>query len=129
MNKLKERGKSTILSGYVTDTDTICNSIGVKDHGITHISDLDCMTEEADCRLTLHIAKTGEEHFKIILVHSNDTVVVIFNEQFKSVNIEDMDKISCPRQHKNIPTHRIADILGVDKSSVEGPYFDRKGRD
>ena len=39
MNKAKE-------SGYVTDKDGICNSIEVKGDESTHLSDLDCMTEE-----------------------------------------------------------------------------------
>ena len=40
---------------------------------MTIIYDLDCMTEEAGCRLILNTAKAGEEYFNIILVLSNDT--------------------------------------------------------
>ena len=71
MNKAKERGKSIILSGFVTDKDGICTSIEVKDHEITHICDLE---EDVDCHLILHIVKAGEAHFNIIIVLSNDTV-------------------------------------------------------
>ena len=38
----------------------ISNRIEVKDREINHIPDLECMTEEAGCRLILHIAKAGE---------------------------------------------------------------------
>ena len=56
---------------------------------MTIIYDLDCVTEEAGCRLILHIAKSVEEHFNIIIVVSNDTDFnLVHYEQLKRVNIE-----------------------------------------
>jgi hypothetical protein len=121
INKAKESGKNVVLSGYVTDKEGICSALEIRNQDITHRHDLDCMAEEADCRLILHIAKAGEEHFTRILVLSNDTDVVIYNlayyDKFKMVNIEKIwIRYGLKEKVRNIPIHWIADILGTDKS-------------
>ena len=121
-SKVKESGKNLKLSGYVTDRDGICPSIAIEEE-ITHRPDLDCMTEEADSRLILHIAKAGEAHVRRIVVLSNDTDAIMYTlsyfDQMKAKGIEEIwVRYGVQNKTRDIPIHRLAQILGPDKCSA-----------
>ena len=117
------QGYNIILSGYVTDGDGVFSAIEVKNGNVSDRPDLNCTLEEADCRLILHIAKAGKEHYDRIIVLSNDTDVFIYNlayyEQFRKDKIRELwIRFGVKEKARNIPIHRIAEELGVEKSAA-----------
>ena len=66
--KGKEKGKNIILSSYLTDKDGVCNAQELINDEITERDDLNCIEEEADSRIVLHIACAAKKDFKQLLV-------------------------------------------------------------
>ena len=76
--KGKKKEKNVILSGYVTDKNGVCNAQEMINDEIIERDDLNCIEEEVDSRIVLHIACAAKKDFKQLLVLSNDTDVVMY---------------------------------------------------
>ena len=55
---------TTVLSVYVTDNDGSFDRLELINDEVNQRADLNCMEEEADSRLTLHLANARTEGFK-----------------------------------------------------------------
>ena len=60
----KEKGKHVIPSGCITDKDGICNAQKLINDETIERDDLNCIEEEADSRIVLHIACAGKKDFR-----------------------------------------------------------------
>ena len=74
--------------------------------------------------MILHVANARVEHFKIFLVLSNDSDVVIYFsayfDKFKTKNVKKIGvKYGLKERQWSIPIHRLADILDSGKSRHE----------
>ena len=83
--------------------------------------DLNCMEEETDSRLVLHVANAMAEVFKNFLVLSNDSDVVTYLsayfDQFKTKNIEKMQVKYELKEHQwHILIHCLAELFNSGKS-------------
>ena len=76
--KGKKKGKNVILRGYVTDKNGVCNAQEMINDEIIERDDLNCIEEEVDSRIVIHIACAAKKDFKQLLVLSNDTDVVMY---------------------------------------------------
>ena len=119
--KGKEKGKNVLLSGYVTYKDGVCNAQKLINHEIIERGDLNCIEEEADCRIVLHIACAAKKDFRQFLVLSNDTDVVICNlayfHVYKTMSVNKIwAKFGILGRQRHVPVHQLAEILGTEKS-------------
>ena len=62
--KGNEKRKNVILSGYVTDKDGVCNAQELINDDIIERDDLNCIEEEANSRILLHIACAAKKDFR-----------------------------------------------------------------
>ena len=67
-----------VLSGYVTDSEGIKPCIELYQGDIQIYSDLDSTIEEADSRIIPHVQKAVMRGVKRVIVHSNDTDVLVY---------------------------------------------------
>ena len=64
LTKGNEKGKNVILRGYVTDKDGVCNAQELINDDIIERDDLNCIEEEANSRILLHIACAAKKDFR-----------------------------------------------------------------
>ena len=67
-----------VLSGYVTDTESIKSCIELYQGDIQICPDLDSTIEEPDSRIIPHVQKAIMRGVKRIIVHSDDTDVLVY---------------------------------------------------
>ena len=83
-----------MLSGYVTDSEGMKPSIKLYPGDLQTCPDLDSMIEEADSGIIPHIQKAVMRSVRRVIVHSNDTDVVVFLlyyiHYFINLGIEDL---------------------------------------
>ena len=116
ITEAKEARKNIALSGYVTDSDGSFDGLEMINGEVNQRADLNCIGEESDSRLILHVANTKAEDFKNFLVLSNDSDVVTYLsayfDQFKTKNVEKV-RVKCglKERQRHTPVHCLGDIL------------------
>ena len=83
--------------------------------------DLNCIEEEADSWIVLHIACAAKKDFRQFLVLSNDTDVAICNlayfHVYKTMSVNKIwAKFRILERQRHVPVHQLAEILGTEKS-------------
>ena len=114
---------SIVLSGYVTDLEGIKPCIEQYQGDLQTCPDLDSMIEEADSRIILHIQKAVMRGVLRVIVHSNDTDVVVFLlyyiHYFINLGIEHLwIKFGIGDKSRHIPVHKLVVVLGTQLCKV-----------
>ena len=112
-----------VLSGYVTDLQSMKPCIELYQGYLHSRPDLDSMVEEAGSRIIAHIQKAVMRGVRRVIVHSNDTDVVVYLlyyiHYFINLGIEDLwIKFGIGDKSRHIPVHKLGVILGTQLCKV-----------
>ena len=107
-----------VLSGYLTDSECMKPCIELYQGDLQTCPDLDSMIQEADSRIIPHIQKTFMRGVRRVIVHLNDTNVVVFLlyyiHYFINLDIEDLwIKFRIGDKSRHIPVHKLEAVLGT----------------
>ena len=120
-----------VLSGYLTDSEGMKPCIELYQGDLQTCPDLDSMIEKADSRIIPHIQNTFMRGVRRVIVHLNDTNVVVFLlyyiHYFINLDIKDLwIKFRIGDKSRHIPVHKLEAVLvthvltGCDVSSRVG---------
>ena len=78
ITETKETRKNIVLIGYVTDNNSSFDELEMIKNEVNQKVNLNCMAEEFDSRLILHVANARVKGFKNFLVLSNDSDILAY---------------------------------------------------
>ena len=112
-----------VLSGYVTDSEGVKPCIELYQGNLQMYPDLDSMIEEADSRIIPHVEKAVMKGVKRVIVHSNDTDVLIYLLYYIhyviNLGVEELwIKYGTGDKFRHIPVHKLGCVLGTQLCKI-----------
>ena len=112
-----------VLSGYVTDSEGVKPCIELYQGNLQMYPDLDSKIEEADSRIIPHVEKAVMKGVKRVIVHSNDTDVLVYPlyyiHYFINLGVEELwIKYGTGDKSRHIPVHKLGCVLGTQLCKV-----------
>ena len=112
-----------VLSGYVTDSEGVKPCIELCQGSLQIYPNLDSMTAEADSRIIPHVEKAVMKGVKRVIVHSNDTDVLVYLlyyiHYFINLGVEELwIKYGTGDKSRHIPVHKLGCVLGTQLCKV-----------
>ena len=112
-----------VLSGYVDDSEGVKPCVELCEGNEQACPDLDSEIEEADSRIIPHVEKAARRGVQRVVVHSNDTDVVVYLlyyiHHYINLGIEELwIKYGTGDKTRYIPLHKLGHSLGPEMSQI-----------